>query len=98
MRKYLTIAAAAALAAPALAQGPGGIILTNPEFAGGFKNNGQCVSTLAHVRNSQRKNPATRGVAYRNLSPSAFQAESLRTTRCERINGRHRVVFYVNGF
>ena len=98
MNRLWIAAAAAAFAAPLAAQGAGGVVLTNPEFTGGFSNRGQCVSALAHVRNSQRANPLTRGEAYRTLSASAFQKESLRTTRCERINGRYRVVFYVNGF
>jgi hypothetical protein len=91
-------AVAAALAMPVAAQGAGGVILTNPEFTGGFKNNGLCTAALAKVRNYQRLHASARGEAYRTLRASAFQRESLRTTRCERINGRHRVVFYVNGF
>jgi hypothetical protein len=98
MHKLMIIAAAGAIAAPALAQGTGGIVLTNPEFQGGFGNRGQCVAALAKVRNSQRLHAETRGADYRTLSASAFQRESLRTTRCERIDGRYRVVFYVNGF
>ena len=98
MKIFLTAAIAAGLAAPALAQGVGGVILTNSEFEGGFSNNGQCTAALAKVRNQQRANASLRGEAYRNLSASAFQKASLRTTRCERIDGRHRVVFYVNGF
>jgi len=98
MRTPLMIAAAAALAAPALAQGTGGVVLTNPEFTGGFANRGQCESALAKVRNHQRLHAETRGADYRTLSASAFQRESLRTTRCESIDGRYRVVFYVNGF
>lgn len=98
MKRVFAAVAAASFAAPLFAQGAGGVILTNPEFEGGFGNRGQCESTLAHVRNDQRKNPATRGEAYRELSPSDFQKESLRTTRCEEIEGRYRVVFYVNGF
>lgn len=98
MKPILAAIAAVSLAGPALAQGAGGVILTNPEFQGGFGNRGQCVSALAKVRNTQRLNPSQRGAAYVDLSRSAFQAESLRTTRCERINGRYRVVFYVNGF
>src|SRR5215207_6116461 len=97
--KYLFVAAGAALiSTAALAQGAGGVLLTNPEFQGGFANRGQCVSALAKVRNDQRANPATRGAAYRTLPQSDFQRESLRTTRCEEINSRYRVVFYVNGF
>ena len=97
MKKLLSVAAAAVLSLPAFAQ-TGGTVLTNPEFGNGFANHGQCQSALAHVRNNQRRNPATRGAAYRNLSPSDFQRESLRTTRCEERNGRHVVVFYPNGF
>lgn len=98
MNKLLFAAAAVALAAPALAQGTGGIILTNPEFAGGFKNRGQCESTLAGVRNSQRKHPATRGAGYQTLSGSDFNRASRTTTRCESIGGVYRVVFYASGF
>ena len=50
------------------------------------------------VTADQRKNADTRGEAYRDLSPSDFQKASLRTTRCEEIDGRYRVVFYVDGF
>ena len=98
MKRVFAALAAASFAAPLLAQGTGGVILTNPEFQGGFGNRGQCEAALAHVRNDQRKNAETRGEAYRELSPSDFQKESLRTTRCEEIEGRYQVVFYVNGF
>jgi hypothetical protein len=98
MKAFLAAATALSLAVPAFAQGAGGVILTNPEFEGGFANRGQCESALAKVRNDQRKNPDKRGEAYRDLSSSDFQKASLRTTRCEEINGRYRVVFYVNGF
>lgn len=98
MKTVLTALAALALSTPATAQGVGGVILTNTEFAGGFANRGKCTAALAHVRNKQRLNAELRGEAYRNLSASAFQSASLRTTRCERIDGRYRVVFYVNGF
>lgn len=97
MKLFLATAAALSIAVPALAQGAGGVILTNPEFEGGFANRGQCESALAKVRNDQRKNPDTRGEAYRELSESDFQKASLRTTRCEEIEGRFRVVFYVDG-
>ena len=97
MKSLFLAAGAVLMSTAALAQGAGGIVLTNPEFQGGFKNRGQCVSTLAQVRNDQRANPETRGAAYRTLSPSDFQRESLRTTRCEMVNGQYRVVFYVNG-
>jgi hypothetical protein len=98
MKFFPLAAAAAVVASPLLAQGAGGVILTNTEFNGGFGNNGQCTAALAKVRNHQRLHASMRGEAYRNLSASAFQKESLRTTRCERIDGRYRVVFYVNGF
>ena len=98
MNKLMLAAAGVMIGSTAVAQGAGGVVLTNPEFGTGFSNRGQCVSTLAKVRNSQRANPATRGEAYRNLSTSDFQRESLRTTRCEMIDGKYRVVFYVNGF
>ena len=71
MKKLVLVAAAAALSFPALAQ-TGGVVLTNPEFQGGFANRGQCEAALAHVRNDQRKNPATRGAGYQNLSESDF--------------------------
>jgi uncharacterized protein YdeI (BOF family) len=97
MKKLVFVAAAAAMSFPAFAQ-TGGIVLTNPEFQGGFKNRGQCESTLAQVRNNQRKNPATRGAGFRELSESEFQRESLRTTRCEERAGKFVVVFNQNGF
>ena len=98
MKRIFAALTAASLAVPALAQGAGGVILTNTEFEGGFKNHGQCTAALAKVRNQQRADASLRGEAYRELSASAFQKESLRTTRCELIDGRHRVVFYVDGF
>ena len=98
MTKLFIAGTAGLLASAALAQGAGGVILTNPEFQGGFGNRGQCVAALAHVRNAQRDDAQTRGPAYRNLSKPDFLKESLRTTRCELINGRYQVVFYVNGF
>lgn len=96
-RILIAVTAAAAFAVPALAQGAGGVILTNTEFEGGFTNRGQCTAALAKVRNMQRADASLRGEAYRDLSASAFQKESLRTTRCERIDGKYRVVFYVDG-
>lgn len=98
MKIILAATAALGLAAPALAQGAGGVILTNTEFEGGFSNRGQCTAALAKVRNQQRLDASLRGEAYRDLSASAFQKASLRTTRCEQIDGRYRVVFYVDGF
>ena len=97
MKRVLAAVAAMTLATPALAQDAGGVILTNPEFGTGFSNMGQCQSALSHVRNDQRKDPTTRGAGYENLSSSDFQAESLRTTRCEMIDGKYQVVFYVDG-
>lgn len=97
MKRLIFAAAAVCLAVPALAQGTGGVILTNTEFGTGFSNNGRCTAALAKVRNQQRLNASLRGQAYRTLSASAFQKESLRTTRCEKVDGRYRVVFYVNG-
>ena len=98
MKIFLAGAVALGLAAPIAAQGAGGVILTNTEFNGGFGNNGQCTAALAKVRNHQRLHSETRGEAYRNLSASDFQKASLRTTRCEKIDGRYRVVFYADGF
>ena len=63
-----------------------------------FDNRGQCQAALSHVRNDQRRDPSLRGSGYEDLSTSDFQAESLRTTRCELVDGRYQVVFYVDGF
>lgn len=57
MKTLISAAAIAALTAPAFAQNSGDIVLTNPQFAGGFKNRGQCQAALAKVRNDQRKKP-----------------------------------------
>jgi hypothetical protein len=98
MTKYLLATAAAGLISTgALAQGTGGVILTNPEFTGGFDNNGQCTAALAKVRNAQRKDPTTRG-AGQDLKGAKFNKLSLTTTRCELIDGRYQVVYYANGF
>ncbi len=98
MNKFLIAAAATGLlASPIAAQGAGGVVLTNPEFADGFKNRGQCEAALAKVRNAQRGDASLRGEAYRDLSASDFQKESRRTTRCEDVGGTQRVVFYVDG-
>ena len=97
MKRLLVATAALSFATPAFAQLAGGIVLTNPEFANGFGNRGQCQSALSHVRNDQRKDPTTRGSGYQDLSTSDFQHESQRTTRCEVIDGRYQVVFYVDG-
>ena len=98
MKQLFLAAGAALMSTAALAQGTGGVILTNPEFQGGFDNRGQCTAALAKVRNAQRDDAQQRGEDYRTLSKSEFLKESLRTTRCEEINGRYQVVFYVNGF
>ena len=98
MKRVFAAVVAASFAVPALAQGAGGVFLTNTQFEGGFSNHGQCTAALAKVRNQQRLDASLRGEAYRQLSASAFQKASLRTTRCEEIEGRHRVVFYVDGF
>lgn len=87
---------AGSMSMPALAQ-TGGTVLGAPQF-GSYANRGQCQSALAHERNNQRKNPATRGAGYENLSGSDFQRASQTTTRCEERNGRFVVVFYPNGF
>ena len=96
MRKILTLAAVSAIAAPALAQDAGGIVL---EEYGTFGNRGQCVSALAHERNDQRKNPETRGAGYEDLSGSEFNQASLTTTRCEELaDGSYAIVYYGSGF
>lgn len=87
---------AAGMGGPALAQDQG-VVLGAPQFQT-YANRGQCQSALAHERNSQRANPATRGEGYRDLSGSEFNQASLNTTRCEQRNGRYVVVFYRNGF
>jgi hypothetical protein len=96
-KNLLATIAAGLIASGALSQGAGGVILTNPEFADGFENNGQCTSALAKVRNAQRKDPATRG-AGQELKGAEFNKLSMTTTRCELINGRYQVVYYANGF
>ena len=97
MKRVMIAAMAASIASPGLAQGAGGVILTNSEFEAGFDNNGQCTAALAQVRNKQRLNADLRGEDYQTLSASEFQKESLRTTRCEKVDGKYRVVFYANG-
>lgn len=96
MRKLIAFTAAVALAAPALAQEAGGIPLSS---YGTFDSYDECNSTLAHVRNDQRKNPQTRGEGYRDLSGSEFNRASLTTTRCEEVrDGEYEIVFYAGGF
>ena len=94
MKMFVAIAAAA-LAAPALGQGAGGVVLG--EY-GTFANRGECESALAHVRNDQRRNPDTRGSGYEDLSGSDFNRASRTTTRCERVGQTYSIVFYENGF
>lgn len=95
MKKLILIAGAAALAVPAYAQMAGGVVLS--EY-GSYTNMGRCNSALAHVRNAQRRNPATRGTGYQDLSGSAFNRASLTTTRCENVNGSYQIVYYAGGF
>jgi hypothetical protein len=94
--KKLTIAAmAGAIAFPALAQG-GGVVLGAPQFDA-YASRGQCESALAAERNKQRKDPATRGAGYEDLSGSEFNKASRTTTRCEERGGKYVVVYYANG-
>ena len=93
--------AAAALAAPALAQSsPNGIILTNtPEMEAGFDNYGQCQSTFRQLRNDQRKSGARGGEPYDSMDNGEYNQASRDTTRCEQLeNGRYYVVFNADGF
>ena len=94
MKKLLIAALAGVVATPALAQG---VVLGPPQFQS-YANRGQCESALAAERNKQRKNPATRGAGYQDLSGSDFNRASRTTTRCEERNGQWVVVFYQNGF
>ena len=96
MRIYIAAAAALALTTPALAQESGGIVLG--EY-GTYSSYEDCNSALAHIRNDQRKNPATRGEGYRDLRGSDFNRASLTTTRCEETSdGNYQIVFYSGGF
>jgi hypothetical protein len=95
MKKLIIAAMAATIAMPAFAQG--GIVLGPPQFQS-YANRGQCESALAAERNSQRKDPATRGAGYGDLSGSDFNKASRTTTRCEERNGQWVVVYYQNGF
>ena len=96
--KKLIIAAfvAGSMSVPALAQDDG-VVLGPPQFDS-YANRGQCESALAAERNSQRRNPETRGSGYEDLSGSDFNRASRTTTRCERRDGRWVVVYYANGF
>ena len=93
--KYMVAFAAAVLAGPAFGQGSGGVVLG--EY-GTFANRGQCESSLAQVRNDQRRNPDTRGAGYEDLSGSDFNRASRTTTRCERVGDSWAFVYYANGF
>ena len=96
MRQFLVLAAVASISSPVFAQDSGGIVLA--EY-GTFSSYGQCTAALAHVRNDQRKNPATRGTGYQDLSGSDFNRASLTTTRCEETSpGNYQIVFYSGGF
>ena len=95
MKKLIVAAMAGIVATPAIAQG--GIVLGPPQFES-YDNRGQCESALAAERNSQRRNPETRGSGYEDLSGSDFNRASRTTTRCERRDGRWVVVYYANGF
>jgi hypothetical protein len=96
MKKAIVAIAAAALAAPVMAQG-GGTVLGPPQFQN-YANRGQCQAALAHERNAERKGSSPRGAGYENLTGSQFNQASLRTTRCEERNGQWVVVYYANGF
>jgi hypothetical protein len=95
MKKLLIAAMAGVVAAPAFAQG--GTVLGPPQFES-YGNRGQCESALAAERNKQRKDPATRGAGYQDLTGSEFNKASRSTTRCEERNGKWVVVFYQSGF
>ena len=95
MKKLIIAAMAGTLAMPAFAQGE--IVLGPPQFKS-YANRGQCESALAAERNKQRKDPATRGAGYEDLSGSDFNKASRTTTRCEERNGRYVVVYYQSGF
>ena len=96
MKKLLIAVAAGALAMPVMAQ-TGGTVLGAPQFQS-YTSRGQCESALAHERNKQRKDPATRGAGYQDLNGSDFNRASQTTTRCEERNGKFVVVYYQNGF
>ena len=96
MKKLMIATIAGVLAVPAMAQG-GGTVLGPPQFES-YTSRGQCESALAHERNKQRKDPATRGSGYEDLSGSDFNRASQTTTRCEMRNGKWVVVYYANGF
>jgi hypothetical protein len=95
MKKLIIAAMAGAIAMPAIAAD--GIVLGPPQFQS-YASRGQCESALAAERNKQRKDPATRGAGYEDLSGSDFNKASRTTTRCEERNGQYVVVYYQNGF
>jgi hypothetical protein len=95
MKKLIIAAMAGTLAMPAFAQGS--VVLGPPQFES-YSNRGQCESALAAERNKQRKDPATRGAGYGDLSGSDFNKASRTTTRCEERNGQWVVVYNQNGF
>jgi hypothetical protein len=96
MKKLIIAAVAGAVCVPALAQ-TGGTVLGPPQFDS-YSNRGQCESALAQERNRQRKNPATRGAGYQDLTGSEFNKASRTTTRCEQREGKYVVVFNAAGF
>jgi hypothetical protein len=95
MKKLIIAAMAGAIAMPAFAQGS--VVLGPPQFES-YTSRGQCESALAAERNKQRKDPATRGAGYGDLSGSDFNKASRTTTRCEERNGQWVVVYNQNGF
>ncbi|HEX8224882.1 MAG TPA: hypothetical protein VF605_13770 [Allosphingosinicella sp.] len=95
MRKMIIAAMVSIVATPAIAQG--GIVLGPPQFES-YTSRGQCQSALAAERNKQRKDPATRGTGYQDLSGSDFNKASRTTTRCEERHGKFVVVYNQNGF
>ncbi|HEX8640657.1 MAG TPA: hypothetical protein VF704_05820 [Allosphingosinicella sp.] len=96
--KKLAIATliAGSISVPALAA-DNGVVLGPPQFDS-YSSRGRCESALAHERNTQRRNPETRGAGYEDLSGSDFNRASRTTTRCEQRNGQWVVVYYANGF
>jgi hypothetical protein len=97
MKKVVFAAVAGILAMPMPALAQGGTVLGPPQFQS-YANRGQCESALAAERNKQRKDPATRGAGYEDLSGSDFNKASRTTTRCEERKGQWVVVYYQNGF
>jgi hypothetical protein len=97
MKKFAIAAIlASSLSVPAFAADEG-VVLGAPQFQS-YSSRGRCESALAAERNSQRRNPETRGQGYQDMSGSDFNRASRTTTRCERRNGQWVVVYYANGF